>query len=224
MRYAGVLSLCAMLAVPFGFVGAMSALELRRQDTTIREGAAPSLHDSILDYVVEKNPHASAAAFREFPGVLLAESARTNIDHCLALAQAAAESDFRPDAVGTAGEIGIFQMLPSTAALLEPVAGKFKRPSFRKYDRDLGDLADPNVSTRFAMAYLRDILRRKPSVRDALTEYNGGPRARHPHYYRTVMAVYVETLERPALRCRFQEVPRTVTAPPRGPQIGFVRS
>jgi soluble lytic murein transglycosylase-like protein len=114
-------------------------------------------------------------------------------------------------------------MLPSTAAVMEPVVGKFKRPSFRKYDRDLGDLADPNVSTRFAMAYLRDILKRKPNVRDALTEYNGGPRARHPHYYRTVMAAYVETLERPMLRCRFQEVPKTVPTVSR-PQIVFVRS
>jgi soluble lytic murein transglycosylase-like protein len=218
MRYAGVLSLCAVLAVPFGFVGAMSALEVKRQGTTVRAKAEPSLRDSILDYVVEKNPHARLQSFREFPEVLLAEAARTNIDHCLALAQAAAESDFRPEAVGAAGEIGLYQMLPSTAAVMEPVVGTFRRPSFRKYDHDLGDLADPLVSTRFAMAYLRDILKRKPNIRDALTEYNGGPKARHPHYYRTVMAAYVETLERPTLRCRFQEVPKTVPTAPR-PQI-----
>jgi soluble lytic murein transglycosylase-like protein len=233
MRYAGVLSLCAVLAVPFGFVGAMSAREARQQDevrrhdtisrVTINREGMPSLRDSILDFVVEKNPHARLASFREFPDILLAEAAQTNIDHCLALAQAAAESDFRPDAVGAAGEIGLFQMLPSTAAVMEPVVGKFRRPSFRKYDRDLGDLADPNVSTRFAMAYLRDILKRKPNVRDALTEYNGGPKARHPQYYRTVMAAYVETLERPTLRCRFQEVPRTVPTVQR-PQIVFVKS
>jgi len=61
------------------------------------------------------------------------------------------------------------------------------------------------ISTRFAMAYLRDILVRKPAMRDALTEYNGGPRGRQPHYYRTVMANYVEILERPELGCRFRE-------------------
>ena len=33
-------------------------------------------------------------------------------------------------------------------------------------------------------------------VRDALTEYNGGPAGRHPHYYRMVMGAYVEILER----------------------------
>ena len=58
------------------------------------------------------------------------------------------------------------------------------------------------------MAYLRDILSRKPNVRDALTEYNGGPAGRHPHYYRMVMGAYVEILERSELRCRFREVPK----------------
>jgi soluble lytic murein transglycosylase-like protein len=75
----------------------------------------------------------------------------------------------------------------------------------RKYDRDLGDLADPLVNTRFAMAYLRDIMVRKPGLREALTEYNGGPLGRQPHYYRVVMATYVEVLERPALGCRIRE-------------------
>jgi soluble lytic murein transglycosylase-like protein len=77
-----------------------------------------------------------------------------------------------------------------------------------KSKRDLGDLADPVLSTRFAMAYLRDIMTRKPTIREALTEYNGGPNGRHPHYYRAVMGAYVEVLERPALRCRFREAPK----------------
>ena len=148
MRYAGVLSLCAVLAVPFGFVGAMSALEVQQRPETqrpavqrpevqrpapsVRVTSEPALRDGIMDYVVEKNPHARLATFREFPAVLLEEAARTNIDHCLALAQAAAESDFRPDAVGSAGEIGLYQMLPSTAAVMEPVVGKFRRPYLRK--------------------------------------------------------------------------------------------
>ena len=38
----------------------------------------------------------------------------------------------RVDAVGSAGEIGLYQMLPSTAAVMEPVVGKFRRPSRRK--------------------------------------------------------------------------------------------
>jgi len=166
------------------------------------------LNRAILTYVAEKNPRAPIKAFQRFPETLRAEADRTNIDHCLALAQAEVESEFRHDAVGRAGEIGLFQMLPSTAALLERVVGRFRRPGPAvKGQRDLGDLADPEVSTRFAMAYLRDIMLRKPNIKDALTEYNGGPSGRHLNYYRMVMGTYVEVLERPELRCRFQSVP-----------------
>ena len=73
---------------------------------------------------------------------------------------------------------------------------------------DLGDLAIPTVSTQFAMAYLRDIMTRKPNIKDALTEYNGGPGGRHPHYYRMVMGTYVEILERTDLKCRYQPAPK----------------
>ena len=129
----------------------------------------------------ERNPQAPIRAFQKFPEILLAESRRTHIDHCLALAQAEVESEFRHDAVGSAGEIGLFQILPTTAAIFEPKLGTFRRPVTGKPQRDLGDLADPNVSTKFAMAYLRDILTRKPTMKDALTEYNGGPAGRQPH-------------------------------------------
>ncbi len=165
------------------------------------------LNQAILDYVVEKNPDAPVDALRRYPEVLIAEAAKTNIDHCLGLAQAEVESEFRPDAVGSAGEIGLYQILPSTAAVLEPVLGQFRRPSYVNGKRDLGDLADPAVSTHFAMAYLRDILTRRPTIREALTEYNGGPSGRHYHYYEHVMGTYVEVLDHPDLRCRFQTVP-----------------
>lgn len=168
------------------------------------------LNRAILAYIAEKNPAAPIKAFQGFPDVLFAETGRTKIDHCLALAQAEVESDFRHDAVGGAGEVGLFQTLPSTAALFESKVGPFKRPVLNGR-RDLGDLAIPRVSTQFAMAYLRDIMTRKPAIRDALTEYNGGPAGRHPHYYRMVMGTYVEILERPDLKCRYQPAP---TRPP----------
>jgi soluble lytic murein transglycosylase-like protein len=201
----------------FGVERPLSVRPTSRADIVIVSASQPEsdgmdrLHRSILAYVLERNPGASTRAFRNFPAVVLGEAARTGIDHCLALAQAQAESDFRPDAVGAAGEIGLYQLMPTTAMLFEPALGKFRKPSLRRIERDLGDLADPVVSTRFAMAYLRDILARKPSVRDALTEYNGGPRGRQPHYYRIVMATYVELLERPELGCRVRE--RRATPP-----------
>jgi soluble lytic murein transglycosylase-like protein len=197
----------AMLAL--AFVVTFGGLALTRHMIAVAgEMDAERLNRSILEYIARKNPRAPISAFRRFPEILMAEAQRANLDHCLVLAQAEVESEFRHDAVGAAGEIGLFQMKPSTAALLEPIAGKFKRPNMTNGARELGDLADPEVNTRFAMAYLRDIMSRKPSVKDALTEYNGGPLGRHPHYYRMVMGAYVEVLERQELRCRFRESPK----------------
>ena len=199
----------ALAILTLGVAVVVGGLVLTRQVIAIAgEADAQRVSRTILEYVAQKNPNAPIKAFQRFPEVLLAESSRARLDHCLMLAQAEVESEFRHDAVGTRGEIGLFQILPSTAAIFEPSLGRFRRPAPGKGQRDLGDLADPTVSTRYAMAYLREILARKPNLRDALTEYNGGPAGRHPHYYRMVMGAYVEVLERKELRCRFQELPK----------------
>lgn len=199
----------ALAMLTLGIAVVLAGLIVTRQVIAVAsEADAERLNRAILEYVAEKNPQAPVGVFYRFPEVLVAEAQRTNIDHCLALAQAEIESDLRHDAVGAAGEIGIFQILPSTAAILEPIAGQFRRPNLNRTPRDLGDLADPLVSTRFAMTYLRDILKRRPNIREALTEYNGGPRGRQPHYYRVVMGTYVDVLERPELQCRFREAPK----------------
>ena len=197
----------AVLVLAFA-LAVVGGLILARQVIAVAgEADAERLSRAILEYIAEKNPRAPIKAFQRFPEVLIAEAQRANIDHCLVLAQAEVESEFRHDAVGRAGEVGLFQMLPSTATLFESTVGPFRRPVLKGH-RDLGDLADPRVSTRFAMAYLRDIMSRKPNIKDALTEYNGGPTGRHPHYYRMVMGAYVELLERTDLRCRFQPAPK----------------
>ena len=188
---------------------ALGGVVLTRQVLAVAsEANTERLSRAVLAYIGEKNPNAPIKAFQHFPEVLLAESERTQIDHCLALAQAEVESEFKHDAVGNAGEVGLYQTLPSTAALFESKVGPFKRPVL-KGQRDLGDLAIPTVSTKFAMAYLRDIMTRKPNIKDALTEYNGGPAGRHPIYYRMVMGAYVEILERSELKCRYQAAPKT---------------
>ena len=173
------------------------------------EADAARLSRAILQFVADRNPEAPLDAFEGYPETLVAEAVETGIDHCIALAQAQVESQFRHDAVGSSGEIGLYQMLPSTAAFFEGALGPFRRPVLTRGKRDLGDLADPVVSTRFAMAYLRDIMTRKPALRDALTEYNGGPAGRRPDYYRMVMTAYVELLDRGVeLGCRYQAMPR----------------
>jgi soluble lytic murein transglycosylase-like protein len=199
----------ALAILTLGVAVAVGGLVLTRHVVAVAgEADAVRLNRAILAYIAEKNPQAPIRAFQTFPETLVNESQRAGIDHCLALAQAEVESQFRHDAVGSAGEIGLFQVLPSTAALFESKLGAFKRPVLNKTQRDLGDLADPIVSTRFAMAYLRDIRTRKLGIKEALTEYNGGPLGRHPHYYRMVMGTYVEVLERSDLRCRFREIPK----------------
>ena len=200
----------AIAVVALAVVVAFAGLILTRHVIAVAgEADAERLNRSILEYVAQKNPQAPISAFRRFPETLLREAQRTNVSRVASRSKycAEVESEFKHDAVGAAGEIGLFQIKPSTAALLEPIAGPFKRPGARG-TRDLGDLADPVVSTHFAMAYLRDIMTRKATIREALTEYNGGPNGRHDHYYRMVMGAYVEVLERQDLRCRFREMPK----------------
>lgn len=193
----------------FGVAIAVSGLALTQQVIAVAgDMDAERLNRAILEYIALKNPLAPISAFRGFPETLVAESQFSNIDHCLALAQAEVESEFKHDAVGAAGEIGLFQILPTTAAIFEPTVGPFRRPQLVRGKRDLGDLANPLVSTRFAMAYLRDIMGRRTTIRETLTEYNGGPGGRHLHYYRAVMGAYVEVLEHPELRCRYRETPK----------------
>src|SRR3989441_7598875 len=194
----------ALAVLTFAVAVAVGGFILTRQVIAVAgEADAERLNRAILEYIAEKNPRAPIKAFQKLPDVLLAEAERANIDHCLVLAQAEVESEFRHDAVGSAGEVGLFQILPSTAALFESTVGPFRRPLL-KGQPDLGDLADPRVSARFALAYLRDIMSRKPNIKDALTEYIGGPAGRHPHYCRRGRGGAGEVQERSVLVCRLQ--------------------
>ena len=195
---------------------ALGGVVLTRQVLAVAsEANQERLNRAILAYIAEKNPAAPIKAFQRFPEVLFAES-RAHEDRPLPGARAGGSGvGFPSRRRRRRGRGGIFQTLPSTAALFESKLGPFKRPVL-KGQRDLGDLAIPTVSTQFAMAYLRDIMTRKPNIKDALTEYNGGPAGRHPDYYRMVMGTYVEVLERSELKCRYQP------APARPPVMAFL--
>src|SRR5258706_1086928 len=91
---------------------ALGGFVLTRQVLAVAGDAnTERLNRAILTYIAEKNPQAPIKAFQGFPEVLFAESDRTKIDHCLALAQAEVESEFKHDAVGNAGEVGRVQTL-----------------------------------------------------------------------------------------------------------------
>jgi soluble lytic murein transglycosylase-like protein len=186
--------------------------------TTLAQPASPRafapapepwrVHRAILRYIADRNPQAPLRAFLGFPALLLAEARQAGVDHCLLLAQADVESGFRHDALGRAGEIGLFQLLPSTAALFERRLGPFRRPQTSRRQRDLGDLADPATNTRFAVAYLSDILDRRRSLTEALSEYNSGPGGQSLPYARAVLAAYAELLTRADLACTRDPAPR----------------
>src|SRR5205823_1037789 len=94
----------AVLVLAFALAVAVGGLILTRQVIAVAgEADAERLSRAILEYIAEKNPRAPIRAFQKFPEVLIAEAQRANIDHCLVLAQAEVESEFRHDAVGRAG-------------------------------------------------------------------------------------------------------------------------
>ena len=60
-------------------------------------------------------------------------------------------------------------------------------------------------STR--LRYLSDIVARRPVLRDALAEYNGGPANRSPYYALTVLENYARVLRHANLRCEPERNP-----------------
>ena len=69
------------------------------------------------------------------------EAERVGLDPALIDAVIKVESDYRPEAIGAAGEIGLMQVLPSTARLL----------GFNGNDKEL---ADPATNIRLGVTYL----------------------------------------------------------------------
>jgi soluble lytic murein transglycosylase-like protein len=74
------------------------------------------------------------------------------------------ESRWQADAIGSSGEVGIMQILPSTGRWIADYMG------LERYD-----LADPATNIAFGAAYLRLALNREGSMDRALAAYNGGP-------------------------------------------------
>src|SRR5213594_2944527 len=138
----------------FGVAIAVSGLALTKQVIAVAgEADAERLNRAILMYIAEKNPQAPIKAFQGFPEILVAEAQRSNLDHCVSLAQAEVESEFRYDAVGSAGEIGLFQILPSTAALFESRLGQFRRPVLNEANRDRSEEHTSELQSRTLISY-----------------------------------------------------------------------
>jgi soluble lytic murein transglycosylase-like protein len=92
---------------------------------------------------------------------LLAEaSGRTGVSEDLIAAVIATESGYRPDAVSSAGALGLMQLMPGTARALGVV-----------------DPFDPRQNVLAGAEYLRRQLHHFGSVEKALAAYNAGPGA-----------------------------------------------
>ncbi|MFW6089850.1 MAG: lytic transglycosylase domain-containing protein [Gemmatimonadota bacterium] len=84
------------------------------------------------------------------------------IDRRLAFGLVAVESSFRPRAVSSAGAIGLAQVMPATAASLQPGI-------------ETERLFEPSTNLRLGFRYLRTLLDRYDDLTEALLAYNMGP-------------------------------------------------
>jgi hypothetical protein len=83
---------------------------------------------------------------------------RYSVPSSLAVALAQRESSLNPNAVGKAGEIGLFQVKPSTAAQF-----------------GITNLSDPTENTRAGLSYLQQLYQQYGDWGTALVAYNEGP-------------------------------------------------
>lgn len=163
--------------------GAGVAARVTETSLTNKVSARADREGRILAWVIERYPEATIKDFLAFPTVLLDESERAGVDYRLILAMAEKESAMNPRAVGRSGEIGLLQLLPSTAALVArrledatyepPVAGKDR--DGRSHYTSLGSLADPKVNVRYGVEYLRWQIERFGMTPTAIRAYNRPP-------------------------------------------------
>jgi hypothetical protein len=120
-----------------------------------------------------------------------AASAETGIPVPVLVAQARQESNFNPQARGRAGEIGVMQIMPSTA----------RQPGFGVAGVDPATLDDPGENIRFGARYLRARAGANADFNDpqalatALRNYNGGG---DPRYVENVMRFMPQDVATPA--------------------------
>jgi hypothetical protein len=132
----------------------------------------------VIALIVEKYPQATIRDFAGFPQALMEVTLEAGLDFRVILAIADKESGFKPDAVGKDGEIGLMQLLPSTAELVVKTLGlPYTPPTPGKSGvyASLGSLADPKFNIRVGTTYLRWQIDRYGINATALRAYN-----RHP--------------------------------------------
>lgn len=183
MTKRNAVGIAALTALGIGTIGAGVAVRVTATSLTSPVDRRADREARILAWIVERNPEATIKDVLAFPAFLLDESERAGIDYRLILALADKESGMNPRAVGRSGEVGLLQILPSTAALVAqrladssfvPPAAIKDKAGHMQYSF-LGSLADPKVNVRYGIEYLEWQIERFGMTPTALRAYN-----RHP--------------------------------------------
>jgi soluble lytic murein transglycosylase-like protein len=164
-----------LVSVPLFYMGGLTQGRLAQERA---DQGRVEMEQKIIALIVERNPQATIREFAGFPRTLLEVSQAADIDFRIVLAIADKESQFNPSAIGKSGEIGLMQLMPSTAELVVKRLGlEYTPPQMGKNGAyvSLGSLAEPGFNIRVGTAYLRWQINRYGFNATALRAYNRNP-------------------------------------------------
>ena len=102
----------------------------------------------------------------KYTDLILSAADEFSVPYPLIYAVIRAESDFRADAVSSAGAVGLMQLMPETFS--------FIGDELLQEPADPANIADPAINIRYGTAYLSYLLSRFPVLATALAAYNAG--------------------------------------------------
>lgn len=123
--------------------------------------------------VARRMPGQSAAVHERVSRTIVAEAERADLDPLLVIALIGVESSFNPDAVSSAGAIGLMQLRVPTM-----------RREAERGRLDSLDPRDPVANVRAGVRYLRRLIDAFGEVDVALMAYNAGPNRIRGHMRR----------------------------------------
>lgn len=104
---------------------------------------------------------------RLYGEIVAAEAAENGLDENLVFAVIRQESSFQPDAVSSAGAVGLMQLMPDTFEWLQKQDGGSVSLSAET-------LSQPEINVRYGCRLLALLLQHYGTVRTALCAYNAG--------------------------------------------------
>jgi soluble lytic murein transglycosylase-like protein len=173
-----VSSVCVAVIL-FG-AGLFLGVVLERKTQTAQVKVMELREQRILAAIVKRNPQATVREFSDFPAKLVQEAERLNLDFRYIMAIIDRESEWNPQAVSSAGAIGLMQVMPRTADIVVKRMGweGYEPPVIVKGSgkySSLGSLGDPYWNLRIGMQYLRWQIDDFGLGPDHLRAYNRGP-------------------------------------------------